>query len=489
MQIQELLIMQTLSSQEGGEGSKKTTGDMPGFAGLLEMFSESIMTENARDKNFSEFAGLEETETPDNLNAVSKELKLIELLTAQGFLNTNLNMPRQIAEVKSGENSDVLQQSAPVSLAAVQQEVIRAQDLNPEGTLQIQQIFTRTEKLIDSLKLHDSIQDIFKQEVSKNVLANLAETGEQQPGKLPFRELLKQSVLSEYLPDSVKASSPPGNNGDLAPQSLTADKSGTEITASPPTLQDELPGPATKQKITANDQQTAGEENGFSQEKVSAGAAEDDLKIRSTVYEDNKPKEAAGTEKGQNTQHSNNKDAGYLTDNLRPAFDTAARSVGTETLEPEVPVKEIPEFLLKQISGKFLANKSDGTQELNIRLKPAELGKMSLHLTANNGQVTVKILTDNMNARELVEQNIIHLKQSLADQGIKCNAIDVQVNADSSFNQFMGHQSNPFNQSRQSSRNKVIYSNNKKRSNDILTGIENSKQPAKPGLSRLELLA
>ncbi|MDN5322933.1 MAG: flagellar hook-length control protein FliK [Clostridia bacterium] len=161
------------------------------------------------------------------------------------------------------------------------------------------------------------------------------------------------------------------------------------------------------------------------------------------------------------------------------------------TLEPEVPVKEIPEFLLKQISQKVKFNKLDGSSQLSLKLKPAELGKMTLQLSVNNGQVTVKILTENNQARDLVDQNLTHLKQSLVNQGMKLGSIDVQVGTDSSFNQFMGHQFNPFNQSRQSSKNKFLNSslNKKGQKVEVDDFTEHSRTNSKLGLSTVEIFA
>lgn len=116
--------------------------------------------------------------------------------------------------------------------------------------------------------------------------------------------------------------------------------------------------------------------------------------------------------------------------------------------EPAMTPKELPDFILKQISNNLKFNKLTGSSELSIRLKPEELGKVTLQLLAQDGQISVKIITESIRAREMIEQNLLHLKQTFESQGIKCTDIDVQVNTDSSFNQFMGHANNPFNHTR-----------------------------------------
>lgn len=130
--------------------------------------------------------------------------------------------------------------------------------------------------------------------------------------------------------------------------------------------------------------------------------------------------------------------------------------------EPELTTKELPEFLLKQIKNNFKLDKLTGTSQLSLRLKPEELGKMTVQLFSQDGQVRVKILTENTRAREVIEQNLVHLKQTFTSQGIKCNHIDVQVNTDSSFNQFMGQHYNPFNHARYGPKGKYDLGNARK---------------------------
>jgi len=116
---------------------------------------------------------------------------------------------------------------------------------------------------------------------------------------------------------------------------------------------------------------------------------------------------------------------------------------------------------------------------------------MTLQLLAQDGQVSVKILTENSRAREIVEQNLGQLKQTLANQGIKCTSINVSVSTDSSFNQFMGHQHNPFNQAKYSNKGKYSLGTNGRKELQIqeLSYAQGSNSSAKRILDGLELFA
>ncbi|MGI6225036.1 MAG: flagellar hook-length control protein FliK [Peptococcales bacterium] len=160
--------------------------------------------------------------------------------------------------------------------------------------------------------------------------------------------------------------------------------------------------------------------------------------------------------------------------------------------EPEVSPRELPEFLLRQIKNNFKFDKLTGTSELNLRLKPEELGKMMVRLFSQDGQVSLKIFAENLRAKEILEQNLIHLKQTFTSQGIKCSNIDVQVSTDSSFNQFMGQGNHPFNQTMYRNNGKYKFSGNGKKELQIreLTYNDNSNSSTRRMmLGGLEILA
>jgi len=176
--------------------------------------------------------------------------------------------------------------------------------------------------------------------------------------------------------------------------------------------------------------------------------------------------------------------------NFKGILEQTSFTNASDVSEPLVPIKEIPEFLLKQISSKVKHNKLDGSSEISLKLKPEELGKLTLRLAAHDGQVSVKILTASNQVRDLVEQNITQLKQSLTSQGIKCTNVDVQVGNESNLPQFLGQQFNPFNQSRNWSKNKSFTGKKGKDENRVnsIYPEESSNDNRKSGLSRLEIL-
>ena len=107
-----------------------------------------------------------------------------------------------------------------------------------------------------------------------------------------------------------------------------------------------------------------------------------------------------------------------------------------------VKVQEIQEYLLKQVGQKIQLTQADGTSRIQLQLEPQELGKLTLRLVSQNGQVSLKIFAQSSMTKELVEQNILNLKQNFENQGIKCAEIEVSIGNGGDQN-FFGQQSNP----------------------------------------------
>lgn len=157
-----------------------------------------------------------------------------------------------------------------------------------------------------------------------------------------------------------------------------------------------------------------------------------------------------------------------------------------ESTEPSLPVKELPEFVFKQLKARLVMNKPDGSAEINLKIHPEELGRLNLRLSLTDGQVSVRILTENSYVRDLVEQHLVHLKESLNNQGIKCTTVEVQVGSDGNFQQHLGQSANSFHKSFTYGQVKSGYG---KVSNEFFTEEQDSSQYRKLGLSNLEILA
>lgn len=102
---------------------------------------------------------------------------------------------------------------------------------------------------------------------------------------------------------------------------------------------------------------------------------------------------------------------------------------------PHVPVMEnvvnaehlaqdLPEIVLSKL--KTFENK-DGSKDVLIHLEPKELGKLVVKLTSVEGMVSVKIMAHYPLTRDLLESGLNNLRQSLLEQGISFDRLDVEL--------------------------------------------------------------
>jgi flagellar hook-length control protein FliK len=68
-----------------------------------------------------------------------------------------------------------------------------------------------------------------------------------------------------------------------------------------------------------------------------------------------------------------------------------------------------------------------GQSEIRIDLKPESLGHLRLHVSTDQLQVSVKILAENTQVKEMIENQASLIKNELQNQGIHVSAIKVDM--------------------------------------------------------------
>ena len=67
---------------------------------------------------------------------------------------------------------------------------------------------------------------------------------------------------------------------------------------------------------------------------------------------------------------------------------------------------------------------------MRISLKPESLGRIHLKIVTDNHHVLVKIIADNPHVKELIENNLHHLKSDLGNHGLAIDKFDVFMAGD-----------------------------------------------------------
>jgi len=105
--------------------------------------------------------------------------------------------------------------------------------------------------------------------------------------------------------------------------------------------------------------------------------------------------------------------------------------------------------VLDQVTEKLEVSLFDNKSEMIIKLKPNDLGKVTVKISIENGVMNAKFLADSIKVKEALESNLNNLKESLKEQGLNVQDLNVSVDSGRSQNQ-------AFEQ------NNVRYFNNKK---------------------------
>ena len=100
----------------------------------------------------------------------------------------------------------------------------------------------------------------------------------------------------------------------------------------------------------------------------------------------------------------------------------SSSSIETRPADPSLQAE-----ILKQVVEKSASTLKSGQSEIRIDLKPESLGHLRLHISMENQQVTVKILAENTQVKEMIERQAYLIKNELQHQGIKVDAVNVDM--------------------------------------------------------------
>lgn len=108
-----------------------------------------------------------------------------------------------------------------------------------------------------------------------------------------------------------------------------------------------------------------------------------------------------------------------FTEQLAKAFGENTENVQA----PEALMNRIVEQIVRQVRIRVLPE----TTSLEMQLTPATLGKVHLQVSVTGGISTASMTVENQAAKEALESQMIQLKESFAEQGLKVDAVEVTV--------------------------------------------------------------
>lgn len=99
---------------------------------------------------------------------------------------------------------------------------------------------------------------------------------------------------------------------------------------------------------------------------------------------------------------------------------------------PPVPVENFSNEMTKFIINKLEIVKQTGFTEARISLNPEHLGQVDIKLKMQNGQLIAQFMTRSTDAKELIDQQMAHLRSALHAQGLQVERIEVTQSSQTS---------------------------------------------------------
>ncbi|RDY32469.1 flagellar hook-length control protein FliK [Lachnotalea glycerini] len=85
------------------------------------------------------------------------------------------------------------------------------------------------------------------------------------------------------------------------------------------------------------------------------------------------------------------------------------------------------ESILRQIESQVKVSSTLDTSKMEFQLNPEHLGKLTIQVASKEGIITAQITAQNLAIKEVLESQIVQLKENMNNQGLKVDAVEVTV--------------------------------------------------------------
>jgi hypothetical protein len=111
----------------------------------------------------------------------------------------------------------------------------------------------------------------------------------------------------------------------------------------------------------------------------------------------------------------------------RPAFSSPTPTINLNA-RPENDT--LPAYLIDQIGRQLSRSILRGDRVVKLKINPPDLGLLKVDIDIKANILKLGMITENQTVKELLLSNIQELRESLGEQGVKLERIDIQLNHD-----------------------------------------------------------
>lgn len=267
---------------------------------------------------------------------------------------------------------------------------------------------------METLGLHDA--DLLNRESLQQIFlsVNQAEPTEFLTNEAMFREF---SELVQAVEQTVEdAGFTPAEVQTMLPETeaVTETVAETKQAEAEPVQAEELPKQAVEEEEPAEVQEE------LTEVKVTETTSETKTESGDAGESDHK---ALAKKDGDKITVSTETDANMKSVFIDALANHAVTQTGEADLAAAAQVREIANQIMEQIK---ITIRPDQTN-MELQLNPEHLGRVNLTITEKEGMMTAQFTTQTEVAKEAIESQMSALRESLQNQGIKVEAIEVTV--------------------------------------------------------------
>lgn len=150
------------------------------------------------------------------------------------------------------------------------------------------------------------------------------------------------------------------------------------------------------------------------------------------------PQNQTAGETAAQTGNGQSEDRGAKNHSQQDAGNTGnlvLQTIRSENAQPQAVEVQAPastwstetQDMMRQIMDYMRIQVKPDVSSLEMQLHPASLGTLQIHVASEGGVLTANFITENETVKAALESQMIQLKESFAEQGVKVEAIEVTV--------------------------------------------------------------
>ncbi len=109
--------------------------------------------------------------------------------------------------------------------------------------------------------------------------------------------------------------------------------------------------------------------------------------------------------------------------------DTIKDMVAAKIEQPVATYADTASQIMDQVRESLRMTMTEDITQMEMNLHPASLGNVRVQVAAKDGVITASFTTQNEQVKEVLEAQVIQLKEQMNEQGIKIEAVEVTVSA------------------------------------------------------------